>query len=282
MNHNLFPSRPELKIRAKKTMGQAFGACSALGAAVVVMTLLADWFLLRSGGTFSLYYWDTASNDIPSSASLSMDGLFAALRLEDAGVGFSVVVTPAILLTFLLVRLAVTAVLAPMRVGCLDNLWHVKRGEVRPFRAVFVWYTDLRRAGRAILLEIVLAAVQLVLQGLLSVPALLVLVRSGGSLPGFTAAIWLLVLAQLIAWCLITQLLPARYLFSRSPDKGVTAAFREGWALLRCRRGQYLTFRLSFLVWELLNNVTRGMMNLYLYPYQGLANMEWLEEAKKN
>lgn len=281
MNHNTFPSRPELKLRAKKSMGQAFGACSALGAAIVVVTLLVNWFLQRSGGAFMLYYWDTASSDISSSASLSADGLFVALRLEEAGVGLSAAITPAVLLTFILVRLAATVVVAPMRVGCLDNLWAVRRGEVRPFRAVFVWYSDLRRAGRAILLELILAAVQMVLQGLFCIPALLVLARSNGGLVGCTAAIWLMILGQAVVWCLMTQLMPVRYLLSRRADMGVGAAFQDAWKLLHGRHGQYLVFRLSFIIWELLNNLTRGMMNLYLYPYQGFSNMEWLLEAEK-
>lgn len=277
MNNHTFPSRPELKLRARTQMGQTFGACSALGFAVAIVGMLAVWFQQKAGGAFLLYYWETASSDIQSSVSLSLEGLFAALRLEEAGVGLSVVITPAVLGTFLLVRLVTTAVIAPFRVGCMDNLWHLHRGEARPFRAVFGWYSHARRVGQAIALEVILWLVQTVLQGLLFLPALLVLARSGGSLTGFAAAIWLLAIAQAVVWCAMTQLMPARYLLARDSGKGVKAAFAGAWALLRRRHGQYLVFRLSFVLWELLNNATRGMMNLYLYPYQGLANMEWLE-----
>ena len=41
----------------------------------------------------------------------------------------------------------------------LDNLWAIHRGEVRPFRAMLRWYTDLRRAGRAIVMQLVLQVV---------------------------------------------------------------------------------------------------------------------------
>ena len=147
---------------------------------------------------------------------------------------------------------------------------------------MFTWYTDLRQAGRAALLEVILCAVQLALLGLGCIPAAAVLVRSGGSLTGFTAAVWLFAAAQAAVWCVMTQLLPARYLLSRKSDAGVGAALRECRALLRSRRGQYLLFRLSFWIWDLLNSLSRGILNLYVFPYEGLANMGWIEAAEQD
>ena len=277
---NTMPPRPELKTRAKRWMAQALGACVALGAAIAAAQLLADAFLQRSGGALPLYYWATATHDIQSGVTLSAQGLFAALRLEEAGFGISVAVTAAALGTFLLVRLAVAVVLAPLRAGCLDNLWAVQRGTPRPLRAVFGWYTDLRRAGRAVLLELILTLVQMVLMGVGCIPALAVLVGSGGSLTGFTAAIWLMLAAQAAVWCAMTQLTPARTLLARRCDAGVGAALRQCRDVLRSRRGQYLVFRLSFWFWELLNNLSRGILYLYLFPYRGLADLAWIEEAE--
>ncbi len=281
MRHTM-PARLELKTQAKRRMGQALGACSALGGAVAIMQLLADAFLQRTGGAFPLYYWDTAGHAIPDSVSLSAQGLYAALRLEDMGIGLSVAVSPAMLLTFALVHLCAAAVTAPLRLGCLDHLWAVRRGEVRPFRGVFVWYTDLRRAGRAVLLELLLCAVQLALLGLGSLPAAAALVVSGGGLTGFTVAVWLFAAAQAAVWCVMTQLLPARSLLARKADAGVGAALRECRALLRSRRGQYLVFRLSFWIWDVLNNLSRGILNLYVFPYVSLAGMGWIEAAEQD
>lgn len=281
MKHTM-PARPELKTRAKRRMGQALGACSALGAAVAIAQLLADAFLQRAGGAFPLYYWDTATHAIQNSVSLSSQGLYAALRLEEMGIGLSVAVSPAMLLTFVLVHLCAGVVVAPLRLGCLDHLWAVERGAPKPFRGVFAWYTDLRRAGRAALLELILGCVQFVLLGLGCIPAAAVLVWSGGSLTGAAAAIWLFTAAQAAVWCAMTQLTPARILLARRPDAGVGAALRECRAVLRSRRGQYLVFRLSFWIWDLLNNLSRGILSLYLFPYQGLANMAWIEAAEQD
>ncbi|MGM9607308.1 MAG: hypothetical protein ACI4ML_02590 [Aristaeellaceae bacterium] len=277
MKHTM-PPRLELKTQAKRRMGQALGACSALGAAVAIVELLADAFLQRAGGAFPLYYWDTASHAIQTSVSLSAQGLYAALRLDEVGVGLSVAISPATLLTFVLVHLCVGAVAAPLRLGCLDHLWAAEQGTPRPFRGVFGWYTDLRRAGRAAALELILGCVQLVLLGLFCIPAAAALVGSGGSLTGFTAAAWLLLLAQAAVWCVMTQLAPARYLLARGG--GVGAALRDSQTILRSRRGQYLVFRLSFWFWDLLNNLSRGILYLYVFPYEGLANMGWIRAAE--
>lgn len=278
MKHTM-PPRLELKTQAKRRMGQALGACSALGAAVAIAELLADAFLQRTGGAFPLYYWDTASHAIQTSVSLSAQGLYAALRLDEVGVGLSVAISPATLLTFVLVHLCVGVVVAPLRLGCLDHLWAVEQGTPKPFRGVFGWYTDLRRAGRAALLELILGCVQLVLLGLCCIPAAAALVGSGGSLTGFTAAAWLLLLAQAAVWCVMTQLTPARYLLARGG--GVGAALRDSQTILRSRRGQYLVFRLSFWIWDLLNNLSRGILYLYVFPYEGLANMGWIRAAEQ-
>ncbi len=276
------PARVELKARARRRMGQALGVCCTLGAAVAIAQLLADAFLQRAGGAFPLYYWDTASHAIPNSVSFSAQGLYAALRLEEMGFGLSVAASPAMLLTFALVRLFAAAATAPLRLGCLEHLWAAGRGEARPFRGVFAWYTDPRRAGRAALLELLLEAVQLVLLGLCGIPALVVLVRSGGGRQGFTAAAWLFMAAWAAVWCVMTQLLPARYLLGRKSGAGVGAALRECRALLRGRRGQYLLFHLSFWLWDLLNTLSRGILNLYVFPYKGLAHMGWIETAQRD
>lgn len=281
-NNTIYSTRPELKLRARKQMGQAFGACSILGFLVAIVGMLVNAFQQRTGGSFLLYSWDTASNDIQNSVTLSAEGLFAALRVEEMGVGFSLVITPAVLGTFLLIRLITTVVTAPFKLGCLENLWWVCRGQPRPVRMAFSWYADVRRAGKAVVMEVVFWLVQTLLQGILLIPALLAAVRSDGGLVGLNLASWLLVLSQLVVYCLMTQIMPARYLLSGEPDKGVGKAFREGWALLRGRHGQYLLLRLSFIIWDLLNNLSRGMFNLYLYPYEGITNIYWLEESGKN
>lgn len=282
MKQQPLTARAELKLRARRCMGgKNFAPCATLAAAVVVAALLAQWIYMSSDGVINLYYWSTAESDIQTSFSLSRQGLFAALRIEEAGAGLSVAITPALLGTFVLVRLLSTAVTAPLNVGALDNLWAIHRGETRPFGTVLRWYTDLRRAGRAVVMQVLLQAIHTLLQLVCIVPGVLVLTRSGGSMTAVTFGLWLMIAGQAAAWCLMTQLMPAKFLLARNCEMGVRAAFREGWTLLRGRHGEYLYLWLSFALWEVANLLVRGMMALYLFPYQGFANMEWLTECER-
>lgn len=280
MNEQLMPAAT-YKGRARQKMGQYMGACCTLGAAVVVVSLLISWFLQNSGGALSLYYWSTDESSIQTSVSLSAQGLFAALRIEEVGIGFSVAVTAAAFGTFLLVRLLATIVTAPFRGGCMENLWQIHRGQMRPFRAVFSWYSDWRRAVSAVCLEVLLAVIQGLVQVILWLPGLLMLARSDGQLSAVTAAMWLVLLGQVLAWCVMTQLAPARFLLARDPERGAWGALTACGRLLSRRRKKYFLFCLSFILWEVLNTLTRGMMDLYLYGYQGLANMDWIECAER-
>lgn len=281
MNRNTFPTHTELKIRAKKTMGQTVGACCALGLAMVLASYGANWFLQNSGGTFDLYFWDAATNDIQNSFSLTEAGLFAALRMEEYAMGLSIAITPSVVLMFLLVRLVVTAVLAPLSIGSLDNLWAIQHGAPKRFREVFRWYGSVKRAGSAIVLQVFLWVEQMVLTVLFSIPALAVLYLLPMDLFSANAAIWLLLGARAVVWCIMTQFQPIRYQLARSPEQGVRKALRYGRAILTHRHGQYLKFRLSFLIWELLDTFSQGVFQFYLFPYQGLANMNWLDEMEK-
>lgn len=280
MNERLM-SAADHKGRARQKMGQFIGACCTLGAAAVVVSLLLNWFLQHSGGALSLYYWSTGESDIQTSVSLSTQGLFAALRIEEAGIGFSVAVTTAAFGTFLLVRLLAVVVTAPFRGGCLENLWQIQRGQPRAFRTVFSWYSDWHRAVSAVCLEVLLAIVQGLLQAVFWLPGLFALTRSGGQASAVTAAMWLLLLGQGLAWCVMTQLAPARFLLARDPEQGARGALSACGRLLSRRRKKYFLFCLSFILWEVLNTLTQGMMDLYLYGYQGLANMDWIECAER-
>lgn len=261
-------------------MGQAFGACFTLGLAAVAAVVLTDWFQQKAGGAFLLYYWETAANDIQTSFRLGEEGLFAALRMEEAGVGLSVVITPQVLGTFLLVRLVATAVTAPLRLGCMDNLWAVRMGVPKRLRDVFRWYIDPKRAAKAIFLQVFLWVEKAVLTVVFSLPALALLSWFPVTTTLFSAALWLLLLGQAAVWCVMTQFEPVRYQLARRPELGVGGALGYGRAVLTRRRGAYLKFRLSFLIWELLNAFSHGLFQLYLFPYQGLANLEFLLETE--
>lgn len=281
MNETAFPSRQELKSRAKSLIAQSFFPCCALGLLIVLAGFALNWFLQNSGGAIDLYYWDCASSDIQTSFRLGEDGLFAAMRLEEYGIGLSVAVTPAIFGAFLLARLAATAVFAPLRLGCLENLWAIRRGERRRLRDVFQWYTDWKKAGKAILLQVLLWAERAALTLIFSLPALAVLCLLPVTSARVSAAMWLFLLALAAVWCIMTQFEPVRFQLARAPETGIGGALIYGRSVLTRRHGAYLKFRLSFLIWELLNSLSQDLFQLYLFPYLNLSAMEFVLEAER-
>ena len=274
------PPRAVLKSQARWRMGQAMGACLTLSGVLVAAQFILYSLQISSGSGIPVYLWSTDSQTIQTGAQLSADGLFAALRVEQAGVGLSVAITPAILAAVVLAQLLTTVVLAPLKVGAIENFHVLVEGTVPLFRSVAAWYLDLKRAAGAILVELALLVCQCVLELVLSLPALLLLWRSGGDLDTISAAFWLLLAAFALAYCLMTQLAPARYLLACNPAAGPAAAFRETFRVLKGRRGSYLLFRLSFLPLEIISSLTRGVFQFYLFPYQGLSNLLWLRAAR--
>lgn len=273
---NLFPTTKELKLRARHSLAGAFGPCLTAALVLTLVTYVLTQLLQRSGGAINLYFWDPAVNDIPSSLSLSSAGLFTALRVEEAGMGISLAVTPDMLLKVFALQLLCAALAAPLRLGCHRQLWAAHRGAPTPMLHIFAPYTDLRQGGQAVVLEVILTAIHLLLQGILFVPALLLLQAMGPTMNGFVCAMWTMLLGMVVAWCLMTPFLPARFLLAREQSTTALGALRDGFTLLRGVTGRFLRFRLSFAVWEICSALSNGVFDIYLFPYRGLSTLAWI------
>ena len=278
---NSFPTTKELKLRARHTMAGAFGPCLMAAFLLTMAGFLMTELLQRSGGAIQMYFWPTDTSEIQSSLSLSAEGLFAALRVEEAGMGISVAITPAMLLKVLGIQLLAAALIAPLRMGAYGQLWAVRRGQPKSTLSLFAAYADLRRTGQAVVLEVVLTAIQLVLQGLLLIPAVLLLGDVGVTLEGVSAVMWTALLGLALAWCLMTPFVPARYLLARSEHATAGQALAGAFVLLRGVTGRYLRFRLSFAVWEILSALSNGVLDLYLFPYRGMTSIVWIETREE-
>ena len=273
---NLFPTTKELKLRARPSLAGAFGPCLTAALLLTLATFLLTELLKRSGGAINLYFWDPAISDIQSSLSLSSAGLFAALRVEEAGMGISVAITPSMLLKVLGLQLVCAALMAPLSLGCHQQFWAAHRGAPKPSLYLFAPYADPRRGGQAVVLEVLLAAIHMVLQGILYIPALLLLKAMGPIPEGFVCAMWTMLLGMVVAWCLMTPFLPARYLLSRDESATALGALKDSFALLRGVTGRYLRLRLSFAIWEICSGLSNGVFDVYLFPYRGLSTLAWI------
>ena len=283
---NSFPTTKELKLRARHSMAGAFGPCLTAALVLMLATFALTELLKRGGGAINLYFWDPAVSDIQSSLSLSAAGLFTALRVDEAGMGISLVVTPAMLGKVFGLQLVSAAVLAPLSLGCHRQLWAAQRGESKPLPHLFAPYADPGRSGQAVVLEVILAAIQMVLQGILFLPALFLLKTMGPTMDGFVCAMWTMLLGLVVAWCLMTPFLPARCLLARTDAATAFGALKDSFALLRGVCGRYLRLRLSFAVWEICSGLSNGIFEVYLFPYRGLTTLAWIaareEEMREN
>ena len=278
---NPYPTTKELKLRARQMLAGAFGPCLTAAFLLTMVGFLMTSLLQNSGGAINLYFWQTASSDIQSSLSLSTKGLFAALRVEEAGMGISIAVTPAMLAKVLGLQLLCAALTAPLRLGAHRQLWAVRRGQPLPFSGLFAGYTDLRRGGQAVVLEVVLTAIQLVLQGLLCIPALMLLGDVGATPEGVAAVLWTALLGMGLAWCLMTPFVPARFLLSRSDTATAGQALSGAFLLTRGAVGRFLRLRLSFALWEILSALSNNVLDLYLFPYRGMTSVAWIEAREQ-
>lgn len=278
---NRFPTTKELKLRARQHLAGAFGPCLTAAFLLTLAGFLLSSLLQRTGGAVNLYFWDPASSDIQSSLSLSTEGLFAALRVEEAGMGFSVAITPAMLAKVFGLQLLAAALAAPLRLGAHRQLWAARRGSALPTLHLFAAYADLRRAGQAVVLEVVLTAIQLVLQGLLCIPALMLLGDVGMTMEGVTAVMWTALLGLGLGWCLMTPFVPARYLLARSDTATAGQALSGAFLLLRGVTGRCLRLRLSFALWEIASALSNGVVDLYLFPYRGMTFLAWIEAREQ-
>ena len=276
-----FPTTKELKLRARQHLAGAFGPCLTAAFVLTLAGFLMTGLLQRSGGAINLYFWQTAASDIQSSLSLSAEGLFAALRVEEAGMGISVAITPAMLGKVLGLQLLAAALTAPLRLGAHRQLWAARRGQSLPTLHLFAAYADLPRAGQAVVLEVVLTAIRLVLQALLCIPALMLLSDVGMTLEGVTAVMWTALLGLALAWCLMTPFVPARYLLARSDAATARQALTGAFLLLRGVTGRYLRLRLSFALWEITSALSNNVLDLYLFPFRGMASIAWIEAREQ-
>ena len=276
-----FPTTKELKLRARHHLAGAFGPCLTAAFLLTLAGFLLSGLVQRSGGAINLYFWDTATSDIQNTLSLSAEGLFAALRVDEAGMGFSIAVTPALLGKIFGLQLLAAALVAPLRLGAHRQLWAARSGAPLPALHLFSAYADLRRGVQAVVLEVVLTAIQLVLQGLLCIPALMLLSALGVTVNSISAVMWTALLGLGLAWCLMSPFVPARYLLARGETATAGQALAGAFALLREGCGYFVRLRLSFALWEIFSLLSNGVLDLYLFPYRGMTVIAWIEAREQ-
>lgn len=286
-----------LKSRARETMRRFVAPCLAASSALLLVSLVGTLLLGRSGGLIFPGLLDTAQfhvgtglwsaspqwlTDIGLGSYAAQGGALAALRVESARLIMVYVLPWAQLRPWLVATVLAFLLSAPMRYGCLSQLWQVAEGHPAPPKGALAWYLDLRLTLKALGLQLVLGLWEWGAQLVCMLPAMGLMVLCAGA-PG-RSPVWYLILALLVGGMLagyyVSLLLaPARLLLARRPEGGVANALREGWTALKGRRRAFFLLQLSFLPWHLVSLFSYGVTDLVIFPYQQLSTIYFLDPA---
>ena len=291
--------RRALKLRAKQTFFHYLRPCLVCTFLFIVLSLVAQLFSGASGGTFFYTIMDVrqfpVSTGIWRADANAMTNLLALLGLERlgdlGGVIFSVryddvgqvLVFPVAwrqVANVMVIQAGVLVVTAPLGYGVLGWYRGFLEGRVRPGRALFAWYTDLRLTAKALAVQVILTLWRLLATLLCLTPGLFCAV-AGTVVPNGALLLLLsspvLLLGVLGGYYCYVLLLPARYMLARHPELSVSRAFSQGLGLLAGRRLEYFMLNLSFLPWRIVSLFLYGIPDLFIIPYVEMSNFLFID-----
>ena len=260
--------------------------------ACATMAFFGLRFLLNGTLTYNLVslanYGETASG-----VYVQEEGINVIFRMDLTGLVLALAMTYHQIRTFLLVNGVFFLLLAPLRVGVMEVYWQITRGsgEIK-ILSVFQWFLQPGRLFKAWIVEFLLNGFVRVVALAASVPSLYLYYRFYSSTPDAAslttghqlmqgAAGCLAIAAFLIAFWIHSLLLPVRYCLAAHPEYALGLTFRRGFQSARGVRGVYFRFRLSYVLWFFLSQMTYGAMDLFVAPYSSLGSMYFLQAAAK-
>ncbi len=291
--------RRTLKFRAKRTFFRFIRPCLVCTFFLILLSLLAQLFSVVSGGTFFYTIMDvrqfpmstgiwkadaTAMTNLLALLGLErlgdLGGLVFSIRYEDVG---QVLVFPVAwrqVVDVVIIQGIVLLVTAPLSYGVLSHYRGFLEGRVRPFRALFGWYVDLRLTAKALAVQVILTVWRLLATLLCLLPGMFCVV-AGSIVPNGKIILLLsspvLLLGLLAGYYLYVLLLPARYVLARDPATSVPQAFSKGLGLLAGRHLEYFKLNFSFLPWHIISMLLYGVPDLFVIPYVEMSNFLFLD-----
>lgn len=173
MKQNL-PTRREMKFLAKRLMMHPI--CMRVTLLLVCVQLAFYGLRVFCGGTLTYglaklsEYGDTASG-----IYFNAEGFSILFRMDLTQTVLAIPVTYHQILVFLLVNALFFVLLAPLRLGAMEQYWGVLRGstQLSVFR-VFQWFRQPKRLGKAVAVEFVLS-ILVRLAGIVAISQLVIL-----------------------------------------------------------------------------------------------------------
>ena len=291
MKQNL-PTRREMKFLAKRLMMHPI--CMRVTLLLVCVQLAFYGLRVFCGGTLTYglaklsEYGDTASG-----IYFNAEGFSILFRMDLTQTVLAIPVTYHQILVFLLVNALFFVLLAPLRLGAMEQYWGVLRGstQLRVVR-VFQWFRQPKRLGKAVAVEFVLSILVRLAGIVATIPSLYlfyVFYTNTPSADAYTTlssltqmgATLLAVAAALFTFWLHSVFLPVRYCLCAHPEYSLGQTFRRGLQSAKGVRGAFFRFRLSYILWFAASQLTYGAMDLFVTPYSSLGGMVFLQEAAR-
>ena len=280
-------SRRELKMLAKRLMFHPICMRVTLLLVGLQVAFVGLRYLLGATLTYGVaslaQYGDTVSG-----IYFNSEGFSILFRMDLTQMVLAIPVTYAQLIRFVVFSVVVLLILAPIRLGVMEQYWSMLRGSgeagVRP---VLRWFRQGGKFGKAVVVELLLGAGVRLAGILATVPSLYLFYLFYTTTPSMAAYTTTSSLLQIgatvlaIAALVFTFFLPVRYCLCAHPEYSLGQVFRRGLDSAKGFRGAFFGFRLSYILWFLVSQVTYGAMDIFVTPYTSLGGMLFLQEAAR-
>ena len=286
-----FPHRREIKFVAKRIMMHP--VCMRVTLLLVCISVAFYGIRYLAGGTLTYGVMNLADYSGTQSGNFFNEQGFSILfRMDLTQTVLAIPLTYRQIAVFVIINVLCLALLAPLRLGAMEQYWNVMRTGQGNVFGVGQWYRQSGRMGKAIVVEFVITVLVRIIGVVATIPSLYLyylFYTSTPSLDAYTSASSMLqmgagilaIAAVLFTFWLHTILLPVRYCLCAHPEYSIGQAFRRGMASTKGFRGAFFGFRLSYILWFAASQFTYGVLDLYVLPYTSLGGMIFISEAAR-
>lgn len=291
----MFPQNRQMKQEGKRSMGQTMPFW--MKATLLLVGFQVLLYLLRGqlGGLLGWYLIPVEKfPDAVTGYTAIAHGFELVFRMDALEIVAAIALTYGQILRLLLINALVFLLLAPIKIATLERFWLAFRGETKEFPSMLRWYTKPKLLGKAVIVSLVLDFGGRLLAILALSPSMLVYAYLYGgtwlSAPSESGmmisilaflAMGLLLGGGFFAFYFYSMLYPIAYCLAAQPDYPIGKVFRRGLDSIRGMRKRFVSFRLSFLPFYILSNLTYGVMDLYILPYLSISSFHFLQEVAK-
>lgn len=291
MTHR-FPLRREMKTQAKRLMMNPL----CLRATLMLVCMTVGFFGIRtvtgSNLTMGLVnladYADTATGFYQNAEGFSL-----IFRMDLTGMVLAIPLAYSQLARFAIMMLIAFVVLAPLRLGAMEQYWSALRGDQQQLLNVTQWFSQKGRFGKALAVEFVITGLVRFIGMAAAAPAFYLYyifysnVKTMEDVTSSMAmlqngAAFLAILAAVLWMWLHCLMLPVRYCLAAHPEYSLGQVFRRGLASMKGYRMKFFWFRVTLIPWFFVSQLTYNITDLYVTPYTSMASMIFVQECAKD